>query len=68
MNGLIENRVQKKKKVFPPVMAGSSPKWFTQREPLICSGLKQKPASGRQNYRLLSCLASLRPIDIFNCD
>ena len=40
MNGLIENHVQKKK-VFPPVMAGSSPKWFTQREPLICSELNK---------------------------
>ena len=40
MNGLIENHVQKKK-VFPPVMAGSSPKWFTQCEPLICSELSK---------------------------
>ena len=67
MNGLIESHVQKKK-VFPPVMVGSSPKWFTQCEPLICSGLKQKPVSRRQNYRRLSCLAFLRPINIFNSD
>lgn len=68
MNDLIENHVQKKNVVVPPVMVGSSPKWLTQQGPLICVEWKQQKAARRYNYGLILYLAPLRLIENFYSD